>query len=108
MAEPLRIKPQEGHIFDNLRHDWYHDRITWRECSELVYTDALSVLPPERYTMSGFLMGEPYTHTGDDAVFAQFVSYRGRFFARYSESKKADDYAHALLLSLQEVQPCAA
>jgi hypothetical protein len=59
----------------------------WQECSAERYDEMLGVLPPERMSGWGFLVGEPSSHrrckiTGDvRADYAAFQRVEGRCYA---------------------------
>jgi len=100
METTYRILPSAEWAYPEMEADFRELALAWREVSEQFYTQAREVLPPI-YVPCGFMVSEPHTHlsTGE-AVYAGFVTVRGRYFARYASirafSKDAQDLRHSL------------
>lgn len=81
--------------------DWEAQSNCWRETTRNVYLDQLGAVPPDGYHKHGFLVGEPYTHTEDDAVHACFLCHLGRYYGRLVRVKQWKALADALINTLE-------
>lgn len=59
------------------------NRDSWHETTEAMMDEQLGFCPPTFQSGYGFLVGEPWTHEGGEAVYAAFVELDNRKFAKY-------------------------
>lgn len=62
---------------------WKCGDYSWREISRRIYWQQLECVPPARMRHGCFMVGEPYTHNENGAVYTAFVEYQGRYFCRH-------------------------
>ena len=54
----------------------------WHEVDEEIFWEQLECVPPRRMTESGFMVGEPYSHSERGAIHTCFMQVNGRYWGR--------------------------